>query len=68
MQHDIAAASDEACGVYYEKTPVEELSATALREAMTLASQASVKEKKTDYEKLLSIANPKHGPHILAEV
>lgn len=35
---------------------------------MNLASQAAVKEKKSDYDKMLSIANPKHGPQFLAEV
>lgn len=35
---------------------------------MNRASKAAVKDKKTDYEKMLSIANPKHGPQFLAEV
>lgn len=47
---------------------MEERSAKGLRDAMTRASRAAVKEKKSDYDKLLAIANPKHGPQFLAEV
>ena len=35
---------------------------------MTLAYKAALKEKKTVYDKMVSIANPKHGPQFLAEV
>jgi hypothetical protein len=54
--------------LYYEKTPPENRSAKGLRDAMTQASKAAIKEKKTEYDKVLSIANPKHGPQFLAEV
>ena len=35
---------------------------------MTQASKATIEDKKSDYDKMLSIANPSHGPQILAEV
>lgn len=68
LKHDIASAYDEACRLYYENTPTEVRSATGLRDAMNWAYKAVVKDKKTKYEKMLSITNPKHTPQFLAEV
>jgi len=35
---------------------------------MTDATKAAIKEKKTEYDKYLAIANLKHGPNFLVEV
>lgn len=67
-QHDIASASDEACRLYYEKTPAEERIAKGLSDSMSRASKAAVKEKRSDYDKMIAIANPKHGLQFLAKV
>lgn len=67
-QHDIAVASDEACRLYFERTLPDDRSSTGLREAMLEASKAAIKEKKSEYDKYLAIANPRHGPNFLAEV
>jgi len=35
---------------------------------MLEATKAAIKEKKSEFDKFLAIANPKHGPNFLAEV
>lgn len=65
LQHDIAGASIKACRLNYEKTHVNERSAQGLRDVMNGASKVIVKSKLSNYDKMLSIANPKHRPQFL---
>lgn len=68
VQHDISAAFDEECRLYYENTPDDECLAGGLKEAMQQAYKAPMKKKTSDNEKMFFIANSKHGPQFLVEV
>jgi hypothetical protein len=62
VQQEEAAAADEATHLYNECVNTENCTAKELQDCMQQALQAKVKFLRTDFDKLASVANLKHGP------
>jgi hypothetical protein len=62
-------AADDASRDYLKRTPEQERTADGIWNAMTKASEKLVKcIVAKDFEKYLSVANPKNGDEFIAEV
>jgi hypothetical protein len=69
LQQDLARAADEAAIEYERTTPADERSAEGVWKVMNAAEAAMVKSiKNKDFQKYLSVANPKHGDGFFEEV
>jgi mannose/fructose/N-acetylgalactosamine-specific phosphotransferase system component IIB len=69
MQREIAVASDEAARDYYENTIKELQTPQGVWEVMSTAATKLVEGiKKKDFDKYLSVANPRNGEDFMDEV
>jgi len=68
LQQEISQAVDAAMRKYHEITRVEEKSALGVANAMGDGAKERAKQLTSKMQKLLSIANPKHGLRFLQEV
>lgn len=69
MQQDLARAADESAIEYKRSTPAEERTAEGVWKVMNAAEASMVKSiKNKDFQKYLSVGNPKHGEGFFEEV
>lgn len=61
-------ASHKACRLYYKIFFAKERTTKGLIDAINSASKLAVKDKKSNYKKMLSIVDPKLGPQFCAKV
>ncbi len=68
MQQEIALAADVAMRRYNEATPFEEKSHEGVANAMRIGAKEKNAKLYLKMIKLLTVANPAHGPGFLEEV
>ncbi len=68
MQQEIAQAADVAVWKYNEVTPFEEKSDEGVANAMRVGAKEKNAKLYVKMIKLLTVANPAHGPGFLEEV
>jgi hypothetical protein len=68
FQQEIAKASDDAARKYYEETPKNDRSDTAIIVVMRAAAKSKHQSFKGQFAKYLAKANPKFGDKFLQEV